>query len=216
MTFSKRLFDLCAALTLSLALWPFVLGVALAILIRDGRPIFYAAERMKTPTQGFRLWKFRTMRMVAKDSGVSGGDKQDRITATGRFLRRTRLDELPQLWNVLRGDISFVGPRPPLRHYVEQFPALYREVLKQRPGITGLATLCYHRTEERLLADCKTPEQTEDIYTRRCIPRKAQLDLIYADRRSLCFDLRLMLATVIRSASPCNCAKKGRIARKTG
>jgi len=203
---AKRCLDLLAAIFLAVLLLPVGLVVATIILLREGRPVFHASERMKTPTQAFTLIKFRTMRVVGKDSGVSGGDKADRITHTGRFLRRTRLDELPQLWNVLRGDISFVGPRPPLRRYVEQFPGIYGKVLQSRPGITGLATLCFHRTEERLLAPCATGTETETVYIRRCIPRKAQLDLIYARNRNLCFDIRLMIGTVVRGISPCRCA----------
>jgi lipopolysaccharide/colanic/teichoic acid biosynthesis glycosyltransferase len=198
MTLSKRLMDLVLAGLLTILLLPLILGLALLILFKEGRPVFYVAERMKAPGQPFDLWKFRTMRPALQDGGVSGGDKSDRITSTGRFLRRTRLDEVPQLLNILRGDISFVGPRPPLRRYVEQFPALYGEVLKSRPGVTGLATLVYHRTEERLLAPCTTADETEAVYTRRCIPAKARLDLIYAKNRNLCFDAVLMLATVVR------------------
>ena len=198
MTLSKRIMDLVLAFILTVVLAPVILGLAAWILLRDGRPVFYVAERMKAPGQPFNLWKFRTMRTTAQDSGVSGGDKAGRITPTGRFLRRTRLDELPQLLNILRGDISFVGPRPPLRRYVERYPELYTEVLKSRPGVTGLATLAFHRTEERLLARCTTARETEAVYTRRCIPAKARLDLIYARNRSLCFDLWLMLATVFR------------------
>ena len=198
MTPTKRLMDILLALLLGLLLSPLIVAVALLILIRDGRPVFYVAERMKALGQPFALWKFRTMRSAAQDSGVSGGDKAGRITSMGRFLRRTRLDEVPQLWNILRGDISFVGPRPPLRRYVEAFPALYAEVLQSRPGVTGLATLVFHRTEERLLARCTTPEETEAVYIRRCVPAKARLDLIYAQNRNLCFDLKLMVATVFR------------------
>ena len=201
MTLSKRLTDLTLAALLAVLLSPLILIIAVLTLIRDGRPVFYVAERMKAPGQPFALWNFRTMTTVASDAGVSGGDKAARITATGRFLRRTRLDELPQLLNILRGDISFVGPRPPLRRYVEAFPVLYAEVLKSRPGVTGLATLAYHRTEERLLAACRTAEETQAVYTRRCVPAKARLDLIYARNRSLCYDLRIMVATVFRRVS---------------
>ncbi len=194
----KRGFDLALALVLTLLLAPVLLGVAVAILIRDGRPVFYVSERMRRPNQAFWLWKFRTMRPVGQDSGVSGGDKETRITSTGRFLRRTRLDELPQLWNVLRGDISFVGPRPPLREYVERFPALYSEVLVCRPGITGLATLIYHAHEERLLARCRTSEETDAVYCRSCVPRKARLDMIYRDNWSLGLDIWIMYETFRR------------------
>lgn len=196
-----RALDILYALVLGSVLLPLILGVALWVLIRDGRPILYRSERMKSPTRGFLLWKFRTMAVVDADSGVSGGDKAARITPTGAVLRRTRLDELPQLWNILRGDISFVGPRPPLRRYVEMFPETYAKVLQDRPGITGLATLAFHRTEERLLAGSTSPEATEAIYCRRCIPRKARLDMIYARRRNPCTDFRLMVATVFRGVS---------------
>lgn len=202
MTPAKRLLDLLVAGLLMLVLWPVALAIAMAILLVDGRPVFHVSERMKTPETSFRLWKFRTMRPVAGDAGVSGGDKSDRITRIGHLLRRTRLDEIPQLVNILRGDISLVGPRPPLRRYVELFPSLYREVLKQRPGLTGLATLVYHRTEERLLQHCATPQETEEVYTRRCVPRKARLDLIYAEKRGICLDLRLILATAFRIFLP--------------
>lgn len=194
----KRGFDLALALVLSLLLVPVLLGVALIILIRDGRPVFYVSERMRAPGRRFHLWKFRTMQNVGQDSGVSGGDKVTRITATGKFLRRTRLDELPQLWNVLRGDISFVGPRPPLREYVERFPEIYEQVLVCRPGITGLATLIYHAHEERLLAQCKTPQETDAVYCRSCVPRKARLDVIYRDNWSLRLDIWILYETFRR------------------
>lgn len=198
MTLQKRAFDICMALLLAIPLLPVALAIALVIAMRDGRPVLYLSERMKTPEHGFQLLKFRTMTVVGQDSGVSGGDKASRITRTGAVLRRYRLDEIPQLWNILKGDISFVGPRPPLRRYVEMFPELYARVLQSRPGVTGLATVAYHRTEERLLAACTSAEETEAVYCRRCVPRKARLDLIYSRRPSLCYDMRLMLATVLR------------------
>ncbi|APZ52641.1 sugar transferase [Salipiger abyssi] len=201
MTRGKRAFDIVASLLLIVVLAPLIAIIALAILIRDGRPVLYLSERMKTPQEGFLLWKFRTMRPDGNDRGVSGGDKADRVTATGRVLRRYRLDELPQLWNILRGDVSFVGPRPPLRRYTDMFPDLYAEVLKARPGVTGLATLAFHRTEERLLVGCRSKDETEAVYCRRCVPRKARLDLIYARNRSFCYDIRLMVATVLRRIS---------------
>ncbi len=201
MTFGKRIADLVLAISLTLVLLPAIIGVALAILIRDGRPILFGHTRSKTPDKTFTLWKFRTMRPVRpdEDHGVSGGHKKRRITRTGQLLRETRLDEIPQLWNVIRGDISFVGPRPPDPRYVKMFPDLYAEVLKSRPGVTGLATVVYHQTEERLLAECKTAQQTEAVYTRRCVPRKAKLDMIYTRNRTLVYDAMLILHTVFRN-----------------
>ena len=199
MTLSKRLADLMLAALLGLILAvPFGLLV-LYLLWREGRPVFYVAERMRAPGRPFALWKLRTMTVVPSEAGVSGGNKTSRITATGRFLRRSRLDEVPQLWNVLKGDMSFVGPRPPLRLYVERFPGIYAAVLQSRPGITGLATLVFHKHEERLLAACRTSDETDAVYARRCVPRKAQIDLIYQRRRSLGMDLGLMLLTLARA-----------------
>lgn len=198
---NKRLLDLALALAAVAVLWPVFLVLVVALLATQGRPIFYVAERMKTPEQAFGLVKFRTMTEDPNDSGVSGGDKNSRLTQMGRFLRKTRLDEMPQLWNIIRGDMSFVGPRPPLRQYVEAFPELYGEVLKSQPGITGLATLVFHRHEERLLAPCKTVEETDEVYRRRCVPRKAELDLIYQRNWSLCGDLAILgrtLAGILR------------------
>lgn len=196
MTPGKRLFDIAAALGLGALLFvPF--GILLIfLLLREGRPVFYVSERMRAPGQPFMLWKLRTMRGVAVDAGVSGGDKAARVTPLGKWLRRCRADEIPQLWNVLKGDMSFVGPRPPLRSYVERYPQIYGRVLQSRPGITGLATLIFHRHEERILSACQTAEQTDAAYVRRCIPRKARLDEIYTRHRTFCMDLVLMAKTV--------------------
>jgi len=198
MTLSKRLLDIVSAILLLIVLGPIILITALIVLVLDGRPVFYISERMKSPTEGFSLIKFRTMKPVAEDSGVSGGDKTNRLTRTGTFLRRTRLDELPQLWNVIRGDISFIGPRPPLRQYVERFPDLYAQVLKSRPGVSGLASIYFHTHEEHLLARSRSREETDAIYCRSCIPRKARMDLIYQARRNLCMDIALMVKTVFK------------------
>lgn len=198
MTLSKRLFDVFFAVVFLLPLLPGMLIIAAVILIRDGRPILYRSERMKTPELGFLLWKFRTMTVAQADSGVTGADKAARITPTGAFLRRYRMDEWPQLWNILKGDISFVGPRPPLRRYVELFPDLYRQVLRSRPGVTGLATVVFHRHEEWLLSACADAESTEEVYCRRCVPRKAQLDLIYQTHSSRCLDVALIIKTLWR------------------
>ncbi|MDJ0994736.1 MAG: sugar transferase [Dinoroseobacter sp.] len=200
MTVAKRLFDLTFAVILSGLLMPVLAGIALWLRVAQGRGVFYASERVGLGGRPFTIWKFRTMVPAAEDSGASGGHQARRITAPGRVLRRTRLDELPQLWNILRGDMSFVGPRPPLRTYVERFPELYGQVLQSRPGVTGLATLVFHSYEARLLAGCVKAAETDALYARRCVLRKARLDLIYADHASLCFDLVLMGRTLIRMA----------------
>jgi lipopolysaccharide/colanic/teichoic acid biosynthesis glycosyltransferase len=147
------------------------------------------------------LIKLRTMTPDDADSGVTGADKGDRITPMGRLLRRGRLDELPQMWNILKGDISFVGPRPPLRTYVERFPDIYNQVLISRPGVTGMASLFYHRHEERLLARCKTAAETDATYGRICVPAKARLDLIYQKHASVCLDIWVIVKTLARLIS---------------
>lgn len=198
MTWSKRAVDVGLAIIFGLLLIVPLALVVLLLLVREGRPILYISERMKTPTQGFWLIKLRTMRPSAENAGVTGGDKSDRIPPIYRLLRRSRFDEIPQLWNVLRGDMSFVGPRPPLRLYVEAFPDLYAAVLRNRPGLTGLATLHFHRHEDLVLSTTSSAEETDAVYRRRCVPRKARLDLIYQQHQSGCFDFVLIWRTARR------------------
>ena len=198
MTAGKRAFDLAVIALLLPLLFPVGLAIAAMVLLIDGRPVFYVSERMATPTRAFRLWKFRTMSEVATDSGVSGGDKAARITRLGRWLRRSHADEIPQAWNVIRGDISLVGPRPPLRMYVERFPEIYDRVLLNRPGLTGMASVFYSKHEGRALQGCKDAAETDAAYVRRCIPRKARLDLIYQRNRSVGLDLWLIWVTAAR------------------
>ncbi|MCB1361457.1 MAG: sugar transferase [Rhodobacter sp.] len=200
MTPLKRAFDLWTAAMITPFVVPMVIVFGLIILIRDGRPVFYGGERMKTPTQGFRLWKFRTMRVDPQDRGVSGADKAGRITPFGAWLRRRRFDELPQLWNLWVGDISVVGPRPPLRDYVERFPEIYDQVLRNRPGLTGIGSIYFSKHESWLLARSTSPQETDAIYCRACIPRKARLDMIYQRNQSFCLDLEVIRRTLFPSA----------------
>jgi lipopolysaccharide/colanic/teichoic acid biosynthesis glycosyltransferase len=198
MTRQKRAFDLAFALLgILLMAIPALIIVAL-LLVLQGRPILYRSERMKTASLSFLLLKFRTMKNCPFDSGVTGGDKTNRIAPLGHFLRRTRMDEIPQLWNILRGDISFIGPRPPLRQYVEQFPEVYAQVLKSKPGVTGLATLVFYAREEQLLNGCRSAAETEAVYVRRCLPRKARIDLIYQRNQTVKHDFVLLWRTVAR------------------
>ncbi len=199
---AKRLFDVLMALLLGLLLAPLMLVLAWQIRLQGDGQVFFRAERMAGPNLAFDLWKFRSMRPPGindgPDSGATGAQKESRITPLGAFMRARRLDELPQLWNILRGDIIFVGPRPPLREYVERFPELYSDVLQCRPGVTGLATLVYHRHEERLLHECTDAMTTDSTYARRCIPAKARIDLIYGRHASMLFDLWIIWQTLLR------------------
>lgn len=193
---SKRIFDVIAAILLLTPVLLLMAVVTVALLITQGRPIIYSARRMSGVNKSFTLWKFRTMSVENSDYGVTGPHKNARITPFGHFLRRTRIDELPQLFNILKGDMSFVGPRPPNREHVEQYPAVYAQVLKSRPGVTGLATLIYHQHEGRILSRCTSAESTEFVYRRRCLPAKLRLDLIYQRHRSIGMDLWIMWQTV--------------------
>ncbi|NKX71051.1 sugar transferase [Rhodobacteraceae bacterium R_SAG1] len=196
MTWRKRLFDLFFASLLVVVLGPVLLLLLIWLLLKEGRPLFYVAERMKGVDEPFALWKLRTMTVVDSDTGVSGGDKSARITRTGAWLRSKRLDEFPQLWNILKGDLSFVGPRPPLRQYVDAHPEIYAQVLKSRPGVTGLASITYHRHEAALLARCESAQETDAVYSRLCVPMKARLDLIYQRNQSMCYDFDLVFQTI--------------------
>ncbi len=189
---------------LALALAPFVILVlALVIpvmLLAQGRPIFYIAERMRTPTKTFRLIKLRTMDGSGQE-GVLGGHASNRVTPLGRMLRALRVDELPQIWNVLLGDMRFIGPRPPLRRYVEANPDIYARVLSRQPGVTGLATVLFHAREAELLQKCTSPDATDKVYSELCIPRKARLDRFYDRNRSLGLDLLILFWTFSKLTS---------------
>ncbi len=202
MSFRKRAFDILFALVLLIPLSVVMAVVAIILLLTQGRPLFYVAPRMRAPGEQFNLLKFRTMLREEGDFGATGAHKHWRITRVGRFLRRSRIDELPQLFNILRGDMSFVGPRPPLKEYVERFPALYAQVLKNRPGVTGLATMIYHAHEDRIMARCTTAESTEAAYYRRCLPTKLRLDMIYQRRRNLRVDLWIVWHTFMTVVIP--------------
>jgi lipopolysaccharide/colanic/teichoic acid biosynthesis glycosyltransferase len=170
------------------------------VLPLQGRPFLYRSERMRDPHRAFMLLKIRTMTPAEGVREMAlGGHQHGRITRVGHVLRRTRLDELPQIFNVLRGEIGFIGPRPPLRRHVAACPKRYHMVLSAtRPGITGLSTVMVHRREERLLSGCRTAAETEAVYLARCLPIKLRLDLLYAQRRGPLLDLVILWRTFAR------------------
>lgn len=181
---------------------PVLIAVGLLSLVAlgvQGRPVFYRPTRAGRNGRAFRLNKIRTMIVTQdKDARVLGGDVSELITPLGRWLRRTRLDELPQFWNVLVGDMSLVGPRPPLERIAENYPDVYSLVLMDRPGITGLATAIVCGWEERMLADAPNAEACEALYCRRSVPRKARIDRIYRERKSVALDLYVLYLTAAR------------------
>lgn len=189
----KRAFDiLCSGVGL-LALWPAGLLIGLLIKLTGGGPIFYGQTRIGQFGKPFRIWKFRSMVVNADKLGVPlTKDEDPRITGTGRFLRKTKLDELPQLWNVLVGDMSFVGPRPEMPRYVERYTPEQREILKFKPGITDMATMLF-RNEEALL---RGTLDVEGFYLRYCLPKKIELNLQYAQRASVLRDIWIIVQTL--------------------
>ena len=191
-----RVMDLSFSVLLCLILAPLAVGLAGAVLLRDGKPVFFVSERIGRKGKPFRLWKFRTMAPDPSGLTVSGAHVEMRITPLGRWMRRFRMDEIPQLWNILRGDMSFVGPRPPLRRYTETFPELYTAVLTQKPGVTGLATLAFQAHEAWIMAQCGSHEEADDVYRRRCVARKARLDIVYNRNQSISMDFLVVFQTI--------------------
>lgn len=161
-------------------------------------PVFFRQERVGRNFRPFRIFKFRTMVVDAPRLGgqITSGHEDPRITRVGRFLRRWKLDELPQLFNVVCGDMSLVGPRPEVPRYVEMFRDEYKEVLRVRPGITDLASIKF-RDEASLLSGSADPEQT---YVKEILPEKLALAREYVARASFGFDLRILFRTALRIA----------------
>jgi lipopolysaccharide/colanic/teichoic acid biosynthesis glycosyltransferase len=187
----KRLADCVAAGAGLAVLAPLFLATALLILLHDGRPVLFRQERIGRGGQPFFLWKFRTMRQAGSGPLLTvAGDP--RITRLGHFLRRTKLDELPQLWNVLKGEMSLVGPRPEVRRYVERYTREQRRVLALTPGITDPASLAYI-DEENVLAAFPDPESA---YVEVVMPKKISLNLDYAARASFLADLQVVLKSI--------------------
>ena len=176
------------------ALAPVFAVVAILVRLSGPGPVFFRQSRLGRYGRPFQLVKFRTM--VARPEGqgplvTAGGDA--RVTPLGRVLRRTKLDELPQLWNVVRGNMSLVGPRPEVARYADHYPELFAIVLRQRPGITDICTLQL-RNEEEILARVDDPEQ---YYLQRLLPRKLAASIREGLRRTFWRDLRILVATVV-------------------
>ena len=189
----KYLFDKTASIIGLLLLWPVLLVVAILIKVKmPGDPVLFTQQRVGRHGRLFRIYKFRTMTVDHGGSSVSVKG-ESRITALGVHLRRWKLDELPELWNVLKGDMSFVGPRPDVPGYADQLQGDDRRMLQLRPGITGPAPLKY-RTEEALLASVDDPIRYNDEVI---FPDKVRLNLYYLDHYSFLKDLQMIACTVL-------------------
>lgn len=189
----KYIFDRLMALFGLMILWPVLLVVAILVRVKmpDG-PVLFKQQRVGKDGRLFTIYKFRTMSVSHSGSTVSVAGEA-RITPLGATLRKYKLDELPELWNVLIGDMSFVGPRPDVPGYADKLQGEDRIILTLRPGITGPATLKY-RNEEELLATVDNPQQYNDevIY-----PDKVRINRQYAEHISLVTDIKIILATLL-------------------
>ena len=191
---AKRLFDFVISLLGFLLLLPLFTFIVLAIKLDSAGPLFYRGARAGLLGKPFRIFKFRTMVVNAdKIGGPSTADEDPRITRVGKFLRKYKLDELPQLLNVLKGEMSLVGPRPEVQQYVELFTAEERAILTVRPGITDWATL-WNTDEGAVLAGSPDAERT---YLEKIRPTKIALQLAYAREHSFWTDLTILLQTVL-------------------
>jgi lipopolysaccharide/colanic/teichoic acid biosynthesis glycosyltransferase len=193
----RRIVDFLAALLALAILAPVLAGIAIAVWMSDGSPILFLQARVGRDGRRFQILKFRTMRPDVSGGSITvAGDR--RITRVGRWLRKFKLDELPQFFNVLRGDMSLIGPRPEVPEYVELSNPVWREVLAVRPGITDLATLAY-RDEEHLLSSAAD----SDVYYRSVVlPAKLNLNLRYGRSRCVTADVKLLWMTMHYSLRP--------------
>ena len=192
---TKRIFDFCFALIGITILLPIFIAIAIWIKLDSPGSILFRQTRIGQFGREFTIYKFRTMVDNAEALGKQITATNDqRITRSGKLLRKYKLDELPQLFNVLKGEMSFVGPRPEVPQYVALYTGEQRQVLKVRPGITDLASI-HFRNEGELLANVQNPEET---YIQKIMPYKLELNRNYIHRASLGFDLLLILQTFWR------------------
>lgn len=191
----KRVFDVFASLLGMLFLIPVGVPIALLIWLEDRGPVFFSQIRVGKGGVDFRLLKFRTMRIQAEKEGqITVGGRDSRITRIGYFLRKYKVDELPQLLNILRGDMSFVGPRPEVPRYVALYTPDQRAVLNVRPGLTDYASVEFI-DENEILGHA---EDAEKCYVEEILPKKLALQLKYIENMSMAEDLRILFRTARR------------------
>jgi len=192
----KRLFDFTFAVLGLTILSPVLIILSLLIIITSSGVVLYSQKRVGRQGRLFTLYKFRTM--VHNADTMPGGsitvENDNRITAIGKLLRKWKLDELPTLWNVLKGDMSFVGPRPDVPGYADKLVGESRRILEIRPGITGPATLKYS-IEEKLLAEVNNPKKYNDEVV---FPDKVKINLEYINNWSLWMDIKIIFKTIFR------------------
>jgi len=189
----KRFFDIVASAVALLFLSPFLFFIALRIRREDGGPVFYRGERVGLHGKPFRIFKFRTMVVDAEKIGASStSDDDPRITRIGRFLRKHKLDEVPQLLNVLVGQMSFVGPRPEVKKFTDMYTKEEMAILSVQPGITDWASI-WNPDEGSLLHGSLDPDRG---YLEKIRPEKIRLQLMYVRERSFWTDLKIIFQTL--------------------
>jgi len=199
MSGAKRLFDLCWTVVGLALLWPVFVVLSLIIALGDGGPVLYRQVRVGKGGRVFRMLKFRTMVVDADKAGsLLTVGRDPRTTPVGRWIRRLKLDELPQLWNVLRGEMSLVGPRPEVPRYVALYTAEQWRVLDLVPGITDRASIKY-REESELLAQASDPQT---VYVSQILPDKIRLNLEYAAHATVWTDFLVVLSTLGHMVRP--------------
>lgn len=190
----KRIFDILSSLFGLVLVSPILVGIGILIIKEDGGPVFYRGIRVGRHGKLFSIFKYRTMVADAENiGGPSTANDDPRITRVGMFLRKYKLDELPQLLNVLKGEMSFVGPRPEVQHYVDMFTEEERGILEVRPGITDWASL-WNPDEGKILAGSPDPEKT---YMEKIRPSKIRLQLKYVREGSFWKDLKIIFQTLM-------------------
>jgi lipopolysaccharide/colanic/teichoic acid biosynthesis glycosyltransferase len=180
-----------------IAIAPIVAACALALVVEGGGPVFFRQRRIGQNGRPFVLLKLRSMRQVSSGSKVTA-QSDPRITVVGRVLRKYKIDELPQLWNILRGDMSFVGPRPEVPEYVDLSDPRWQSVLSVKPGITDLASLAFRNEENVLYGE----RDTDKFYREWLLPRKLDLSAYYIRTRSLTTDAKLIALTLRHTVLP--------------
>ncbi len=191
----KRLFDLVIVLPLLLLVSPILLVIGILIKLNSNGPIFYLQQRVGINGSDFFIYKFRTMRIGADKLGLlTVGGRDPRVTSVGYFLRKYKLDELPQLINVVNGTMSLVGPRPEVRKYVDMYNSEQRKVLNAKPGITDYASIEY-ADENNLLAASSDPERT---YIDEIMPAKLKLNMKYISEQGVVTDIKIIFSTIMR------------------
>ena len=191
----KRFFDFLIAFFALVMLLPLFLVLGILVMMSGKGDVFFRQERIGKNRVPFLLLKFRSMRVDAEQSGqLTIGDRDPRITPIGVFLRKSKLDELPQLINVLKGEMSLVGPRPEVAKYLAFYPEKYLKVLDVRPGITDPASIAFIE-ESEILAQSTAPEKT---YIEEILPKKLALQLAYVEEQGALKDLKVIFKTLQR------------------